>query len=73
VSSNPGREDCWIAEMPVVNMWSRVYILVIQCLSNLAHVRRVWVNNERPICDRLVDKDMRQPPTLTSMFVFHGH
>jgi hypothetical protein len=49
VSSNPGRKDCRIAEIPIVNMWSKLYILASQCLSNFARVRRVRVNNEYSI------------------------
>jgi hypothetical protein len=61
VSSNPGRKiaglldcwiagllDCWIAGILVVNMWNKLYILVLRCLSNFARVRRVRVNNEHP-------------------------
>jgi hypothetical protein len=46
VSSNPGREDCEIAGILMMNMWSKLYILVLQYLFNLAQVRRVRVNNE---------------------------
>jgi hypothetical protein len=31
------------------NMWSKLYILILQCLSNFARVRRVRVNNEHPV------------------------
>jgi hypothetical protein len=45
VFSNPGREDCWIAGIPVMNMCSKLYILVWLCLSNFARVQGVRVNN----------------------------
>jgi hypothetical protein len=52
VSSNPGKEDCWVAGISVVNMWSKLYMLVLQCLSNFARVGRVQVNNENPVSQR---------------------
>jgi hypothetical protein len=41
--------DWWITGIPVVNMWSKLYIVVLQCLSNFARVRRVRVNNEHSV------------------------
>jgi hypothetical protein len=45
MSSNPRREDCWIVGILVVNMWSKMCILVLYCLLNFACVPRVRVNN----------------------------
>jgi hypothetical protein len=47
--------DCWIAGIPVVNLWSKLYILIFQCLSNLARVRRVRVNNEQAVSDSIFE------------------
>jgi hypothetical protein len=32
-----------------MNMWSKLYILILQFLSNFACVWKVWVNNEHPV------------------------
>jgi hypothetical protein len=54
VSSNPEREDCWIAWIQMVNMWSKLYILVLECLSNFARRPRVRVNNGHPVYGRTI-------------------